>query len=409
MYCVTVTDANGCASTGCGTVNSFGCSLDVLLGPDAILCTGDTAVLSPAVNGASGSVTYVWTGGSTGSTLQITAGGEYCVTVTDASNCQDIDCITINEIAIPIFTCPVTNESAPGANDGIIECSGVPGIVSYLWSNGATTPSISGLAPGQYCVTVTDANGCTKSQCFDVQQAGCAMTVTWTQTNVICAGQSTGSITLSVNGATAPVTFAWSNGATGAVNNNLLAGTYSVTVTDAASCVLTQSIEITEPPAIIITIDTIAPVQDFDSGLIHITASGGVPPYIYLWTFPNGGSSNLEDLDNLDMPGNYTLAVTDAAGCIVSMDSIVVPLNVAVDPVEKFKVVRIYPVPAEDVVIIDMENPIEEAFISGLDGRLYKRITNLATNKLDVSYLTSGLYILRVTDGENWYIAKLIK
>ncbi|MEO5906064.1 MAG: SprB repeat-containing protein, partial [Saprospiraceae bacterium] len=194
IYTVTVTDASGCTATGSGQVDAFGCTIDVALGPDELLCDGDIIIISATVTGAINPVTYLWSNGGTSSSIEVTNGGEYCVTVTDASNCSDADCIIITEITIPPLTCPVTNESEPGFNDGAINCDGVTGIVSFLWSNGAMTSSISGLAPGEYCVTVTDSNSCTLVQCFNVQPGNCQMVVTPTQVNVACNGDTTGSI-----------------------------------------------------------------------------------------------------------------------------------------------------------------------------------------------------------------------
>jgi len=408
-YTVTITDMNGCTVIGSGQVFAFGCTLDVMLGVDQLICDGDTSIITPIVIGASGSVTYVWTDGSTGESLPVDQGGEYCVTVIDAAGCQDADCIVITEIIIPPLTCPVTNESAPGANDGAIQCDSLTDIVAYLWSNGATTSSITGLSPGQYCVTVTDNNSCTKSQCFYVQPGNCQMMVTAAQTDVGCYGDSTGSITLMVTGATEPVTYAWSNSETSPTINNLAAGSYFVTVADAAGCVENQSFIIIEPPPITITVDSIAPVSDFPSGLIWITVSGGIPPYIYYWLDPSGGSLNTEDLNGLFVYGNYSVTVTDAAGCAATLDSIFVDQDVAVDPTPQFKSLKVYPVPTDDVLFIDMENPITEVLISGVDGRLYKRIINPLFNQLDVSDLGLGWYIIRISDGHSWYNARMVK
>jgi len=407
-YCVTITDMNGCTASGCGQVDAFGCTLNVMLGLDLTICEGDTSILTPVVTGASGSVTYLWTDGSTGGSLQVSQGGEYCVTVTDAAGCQDVDCLVITEIIIPPLTCPVMNESAPGANDGAINCDGTA-FVSYAWSNGAATSSISGLSPGEYCVTVTDNNGCTRAQCFNVQPGNCQMSVTADQMDVGCNGDSTGSITLTVTGATNPVTYTWSNGGTNATIGNLAAGSYSVTVADAAGCIENQAFIITEPPPITITVDSIAPVQDFPTGLIWITVSGGIPPYSYQWIDPVGGNFNTEDLNNLFVIGYYSVTVTDAAGCISIVDSIFVDFDLAVNPAPQFKFIKVYPVPTDDVLFIDMEHPISEALISGVDGRYYKRIQNPATNKLDVSELEAGLYIVRISDGKTWYIARMVK
>ncbi len=408
-YTVTVTDASGCTATGSGQVDAFGCTIDVGLGPDATICDGDTLLISATVTGGIAPITYLWSNGATTSSIEVSSGGEYCVTATDASNCSDADCIIITQIVIPPLTCPVTNESAPGSNDGAINCDGNTGIASWLWSNGATTSSISGLAPGEYCVTVTDSNGCTLVQCFNVQPGNCNMIVTPTVVNVACNGDTTGSISLSVTGGTAPISFAWSTGGTSSSINNLGAGNYAATVSDAAGCVENLSFAITESSAIVITVDSVAPINQQGNGAIQVSVSGGTPPYTYVWTDPLGANYTTEDISNLTEPGNYDLLVTDAENCTAGVDSIFVDLDVAVDPTPYFATVKVYPVPVEDVLTVRLDRALTEVFITGVDGRLYQHIKNPASNKLDVKELQAGWYILRMTDGENWYVARMVK
>jgi hypothetical protein len=273
-YSVTVTDANGCTIQGSGQVDAFGCNIDVILPADVTICAEDTLLLTPSVMGQSGTVTYLWSNGATTPTIEVSGGGEYCVTVTDQAGCQDADCIVITEIIFPAFNCIVANESAPGANDGSITCNAIPNVIAYLWSNGATTMSISGLSPGQYCLTVTDINGCTASECFNVQAGNCNLVVTSLITDVLCAGDTTGAIAVNVENATPPVSFLWSNGKTTSTIEHLGAATYSVTINDAAGCIVNFDYTVTEPPAISITIDTIINI---------IGSSPGIVPHISDW------------------------------------------------------------------------------------------------------------------------------
>jgi hypothetical protein len=166
---------------------------------------------------------------------------------------------------------------------------------------------------------------------------------------------------------------------------------------------------ITEPSPIVITVDSIGPVNDNLDGFIHVTVTGGSPPYTYLWTDPAGANFNVEDIDNLAADGNYTIVVTDASNCTASMDSIFVDEDVAIHPTPKFKVLKVYPVPANDLLFVDMEGQIIEAFITGIDGRVVRHITNPASNTLQVEGLESGWYVIRIFDGKNWYIARMIK
>ena len=407
-YTVTVTDNNGCTSTASGQVDAFGCALDVSLGADILICESDTILLTPQVTGASDPVSYLWSNGANSQSIEVFTGGEFCVTVTDNANCQDVDCIIITEDIFPLITCPVTDESAPGQNDGAISCDSTSGSILYQWSTGATTPGISGLAPGTYCVTMTNSNGCTAEQCFTVQAGNCQLVVTSLIDGVQCNGDSTGSISVTVENATPPVTFVWSNGDTTATVSQLGAGEYTVSISDGAGCLETNTYVVTEPEVISISIDTIFPVSDFPSGAIEITVSGGVQPYTYQWTFPDGSIVLQEDLSQLDMPGTYTLIVSDGNQCTATA-SAQVEFDVAVDPGPVFKPLKVYPVPTSDVLHVELDNPVVEALIMGIDGRLNKRILNPASNNLQVGELESGWYIIRITDGQSWYIARMVK
>ncbi len=409
-YTVTVSDANSCSVSGSAQVDPFGCLLDLQLGVDVIICEGDTALVMPFITGETGNVTFVWSDGSTGDSLLVTHTGEYCLTITDDGGCQDMDCIVVTEIIIPDITGTIISESSPGAMDGSIQTDVIPGITTYLWNTGATTPSISGLTPGVYCITVSDANGCSKSQCFSVQPGNCQLGISFVQTNVLCAGDTTGSITVTANNTTPPVTFIWSNGTSTAENSNLAAGSYSVTVADATGCFATDTYVITQPDSIVITIDSVINISDTGTGAINVTVTGGVAPYQFVWTLPNGSQlPGMGDIDNLTLTGNYQLMVTDANGCILLSIPVFVDTDVAVDQPERFKSLKVYPVPTDDVLIVDLENPISEVLISGVDGRLFKRFDHPVSNHLNVADLQSGWYIIRIFDGKLWYIARIVK
>jgi|GEM_PF-830147 len=408
-YIVTTTDANGCTAEGTAIVNAYGCALDIMAGADFNICEDDTIAIQPLVMGGSGTLSYLWSDGSTGESLSVNQGGEYCVTVTDEANCQDLDCIAINEIVIPPLTCPATDESAPGANDGSIQCDSLPGIISYLWSNDSTTSSIEGLFPGQYCVTITEQSGCMSTQCFYVQPGNCQMVVNVFITDILCAGDTTGAISLIVDSVATPITYAWSNGDTTATIGNLTPGNYSVTVSDANGCVDLNTFIISEPLPLAVVIDSIAPADDSGSGLIWVTVTGGTPGYRYEWTSPSEKPLNSEDLNNLSVPGYYFFAVIDDNGCVFTLDSIFVDGGVAVDESPAYKSLKVYPVPAKEVLIIDTEKLISEVLILGIDGRVYKHIILPESNRLDIAELAPGWYVLRIFDGHSWYYARMVK
>ncbi|RMD76401.1 MAG: hypothetical protein D6818_00295, partial [Bacteroidetes bacterium] len=144
--------------------------------------------------------------------------------------------------------------------------------------------------------------------CFDAND------ISLSKTDPLCAGDSNGSITLTLNGGTPPFSFLWNDGATTQHRSNLPAGTWSVTVTDANNCTIADSITLTDPPALGLSANvTHVSCAGYADGSIDLTVSGGTAPYQYAWS--NGATT--QDLTGL-AAGDYTVTVTDAHGCTAS-------------------------------------------------------------------------------------------
>jgi hypothetical protein len=409
LYAVTVTDANGCAGIGQGQVDPFGCTLDVALGADLLICAGSTGLLVPGVTGATGLVLFSWSTGETHDTISVSAAGEYCVTVVDESGCQDADCIVVTLDTVPVLTCGVNHESAPGANDGSILCEENPAIAAYLWNTGATTPSITNLSPGEYCVTLTNANGCTAEQCFIVQAANCNLVITAIQQDVLCFGDTTGSIALNVQNGEFPISYLWSTGDTTALLSDIGAGAYDVTISDAVGCAEIRSFAITQPDVLFVTVDSTVAIGPGQPGALYITVTGGVPPYAYAWTYPNGsGTSTDEDLIGLTIPGGYILIVTDANACGVP-GLFEVTGSTAVPNVPRPQQIGVYPVPATDWLQLVLPKQATEVWLTGIDGRVLRQFDHPTGNRIDVAGIEAGWYVLTIHDGTSWYVARMVK
>jgi hypothetical protein len=176
-------------------------------------------------------------------------------------------------------------------------------------SNGTTTASNNNLIAGNYTVTVTDDHGCTATTSVTITEPTLLMATISASTNVSCFGGNNGSATVTAAGGVAPYTYNWSNGTTTAVNSHLIAGTYTVTVTDDHGCTATTSVTITELTA---TISASTNVSCFsgNDGSATVTAAGGVAPYTYNWSNGTTTATN----NNL-IAGTYTVTVTDDHGC----------------------------------------------------------------------------------------------
>jgi large repetitive protein len=191
---------------------------------------------------------------------------------------------------------------------------------TYLWSNGATTEDLTNVVAGTYNVTITDANGCTTTASGIVTQPAAALAGTTTTTAVLCFGDATGGVNLTVTGGTAPYSYLWSNGATTEDLTNVIAGTYNVTITDANGCTTTASGIVTQPAAALAGTTTTTAVLCFGdaTGGVNLTVTGGTAPYSYLWS--NGATT--EDLTNV-IAGTYNVTITDANGCTTTASGIV--------------------------------------------------------------------------------------
>lgn len=272
--------------------------------------------------------------------------GSYGITITDPAGCQEIALIPLGQppaLRVLDANTFITDASCTGGQDGEITISASGGTTAsgnytFNWSTGlniqASTTTIINLNPGQYCVTVTDDNGCFTEECYTVGAVK-VLSLNENVTDVQCNGDVTGSILVSGNttGAPAdtPYSFVWSMNAPAASNTpttseitGLGAGAYAVTMTDAsaAGCQVIDTFTVTEPLALD------AQVLNFtnetcivgNDGSITLGVSGGTAPYTYSWSH----DAMLTDSVATNLPaGNYTIDVTDANLCTTQISQMV--------------------------------------------------------------------------------------
>lgn len=328
-YTVVATNTNGCTSNQSGSVsiaqssNCGGCSVALNTTQVDVLCNGSASgSIDLTPSGGVSPYTYLWTGGVSTEDRSNLSAGTYFVTVTDATQCTKTTSVTITQPSAISLGTTQTNVvcDALGAID-LTPSGGTPAY-TYFWTGGATTQDLSGLAAGTYTVTVTDANNCTKTTSVTITQSN-SISLNTTQVNVLCHGNATGSIDLTPSG-TAPYTYDWSNDGPESPDNdaqdlfNLLAGTYTVTVTDANSCTAVASVTIAQPdlPLQWSSIPTNPSNCFVADGAIDLSVSGGTGPYNYDWSNdgPESPDNDPQDLQNL-LEGTYTVSITDANGC----------------------------------------------------------------------------------------------
>lgn len=310
LYCVTVTDANGCAKVNCFAVGSV-LSVDVQTVDSqcAMLCDG-SAVAN--VSGGTPPYTFLWNTGSTDQLIAPLGPGTYTVTVTDANGCVVIGSGIVSEPPPIIITLNIVQPGCLSGNTGSISASatgGVPGY-TYTWNTGQTGPVISNLGPGTYTLVVTDANNCSVDTTVAIIP-GNDLDLQVTGTDEICLGQQNGTATATANGGTPPYTFAWSNGASGPVITGLTPGTYTVTATDQAGCQKSASVTVRAGSALMLTITkSDVTVCGGSDGSASASVTGGTAPYLFTWS--NGATA--ANITNLQA-GTYSVTVVDQEGC----------------------------------------------------------------------------------------------
>lgn len=322
-----------------GSWGTFGCTPQAVTGSYCIqqncsvqlptlsttnpLCHGDTTGTAFAAGtGGQPPYTYQWSTGATTQSISGLGAGIYSVTVTDAFACTKNVFFQITEPDEIFDNAVVTDIGCSGSGIGSISTSVTGGVAPYSfnWSNGSTTSSVTGLTAGPYSLTITDANGCVKNYNYTIS-AFPAVSFTTSTTQATC-GQPNGSASVNVTSGTAPYTYQWSpNVSSGSTANNIAAGNYTVTVTDANGCSDTQTIIVTEIATFSLTTQT-TPVGCTGTGATAtVNVNGGTGPFTYQWS-PSGG--NGQTATNLNS-GTYTVTVTDGAGCTLTA-------SVTIDP-----------------------------------------------------------------------------
>nr|WP_294859225.1 T9SS type A sorting domain-containing protein [uncultured Fluviicola sp.] len=194
---------------------------------------------------------------------------------------------------------------------------------SIYWSTGSTLSNVSNLAPGQYLVSVTDANGCLATSTSMVGSNG--LSQTGVPTGALCYGTNNGGINVTVTGGATPLVYAWSNGAATEDIAGLAGGPYELTITDALGCVSTATYVVNEPQQIMLNQMTITqPGCAATNGQVTATFNGGTAPFNYAWVNGQGTAvgTNNATLSSIGA-GTYTCSITDANGCTFSSAALV--------------------------------------------------------------------------------------
>ncbi|MCC6463090.1 MAG: hypothetical protein IT260_21650 [Saprospiraceae bacterium] len=311
IFTVTVTDAVGCKDTGFVTI--------LLSTPPAIsiTVTVPATCLAPAsalaiLTGGTAPFKYAWDNGDNTAIGHLNP-GMHVLTVTDNAGCTATATVNIAQPPMPTVSTQADKlaNCTGGGGQATATAAGGTSPYHFAWSNSDTTAIADNLSAGIYTVTVTDNGGCTATATVSIVLAPSPTVTAQMDKLANCTGGG-GQATATPAGGTAPYHFAWSNGDTTAIAQNLSAGTFTVTVTDNSGCTGTTTVSIGQAPLpnVATSITTAATCVTLGSALA--VANGGTPPYTFLWS----NTQNTAQATGL-APGSYTVLVTDLAGCTV--------------------------------------------------------------------------------------------
>ncbi len=286
-YSYTITDSQGCTGEGSFAVQEPA-PVWTTFTQEYACGDEDNGSAEVFANGGTPPYTYQWSNGATTAAITILAPGMYFYTVTDSEGCESREGLVCIFRSIIEASATANAPDCSSADDGSASIIVTDGIapITYQWSNGATTPTVSGLAPGTYGYTVTGAFGCDVSGSITIAEAN---------VNVVASVSAlpNGNLQASGSGGATPYTYEWSNGETTAIASGYTEGTYSVTVTDANGCfgIISGLVPGGEDPCTDNV--TYAGMIGFDQ---ELCAPGNVPDQLVETDAPSGGSGDLEFL-----------------------------------------------------------------------------------------------------------------
>jgi gliding motility-associated-like protein len=274
-----------------------------------VLCFGaNNGSIDLTVTGGTPNYTYLWNTGSTNQDLSSLIAGNYSVLVTDANNCIVNLPINISQPSAPLtLSSNVTNVDCFGLASGAIDITvnGGTAPFTYFWNTGAVSQDLINIPAGQYTIAVTDFNNCVSSTIINLSQPASALSVSVNSTDISCFGYSDGTALLSISGGSPAYDILWNTGATTNFINNLPAGSYSATITDANGCENNVNIQLNQPAAIVpsftYTINGIcSPVS------VEFTNTSQGSPTNCIWELGNG--------ESVSSCGNFTYSYSEP-GC----------------------------------------------------------------------------------------------
>jgi hypothetical protein len=273
-------------------------------------CAGSSVTL----DAGSGYSSYLWSNGATTQSITATQSGNYTVTVMNAGGCSATSTQNVSVRPRPVVTIAASGPTTFCAGSSVTLDAG-SGYSSYLWSNGATTQSITVTQSGNYMAIVMNSSGCSAMSTQTVSVISrSSLVITASGPTTFCAGAS-----VTLDAGSGYSSYLWSNGATTQTISVAQSGSYSVTIGNAGGCQLTSTQTVSVRPRPVVTIAASGPTTFCAGSSVTLDAGSGYSSY--LWS--NGATTQTIIVTE---SGNYTVVAANESGC--SDESPAVPVLV---------------------------------------------------------------------------------
>lgn len=327
----------------------------VSLPPTITTCNAQTSI-----DAGNGGTSYTWSNGATTQSINVNTSGQYIVTVTNASGCSKSDTVQVTVNALPQID--LGNDTTVCTGSMVLDAANNG--FNYMWSNGATTQSITATSNGTYGVIVTDNNGCSATDNISISFST-APVVTLGPDVVSCSKN------VQLSASTSGLTYLWNTGETNQNINATSSGTYSVTATNANGCSASSSIQV--------VLDSVAKPNlgnNVSTCATQYTLNAGGNGLSYLWN-----TTQITQSINVTTSGTYSVVVTNANGCTNSAS-----VNVVLNATPTVSL-------GADVSICDDEYTLN----AGNTGFTYSWNTGATTQT--ITAVTNGVYSVTISDG----------
>lgn len=407
FYKLTVTDYNGCKS-----LSNFFISepqqLIASVNKNGGLCFNTTSSgdMWVTTSGGTPGYTYLWNTGDTTDYIYNYSAGIYTVTVTDINNCMVVQADTIEPATEIIFSHITQDALCNGYNGNIdITVSGGSPPYAYTWYDQyyywvSNTEDLFNLGQGIFHLNVTDASGCSVSFSDTIQNTLNSLTVDAVVTDVVCYGDTTGAVDITLSGGNPPYTFAWSvymaknsvqSGKAGAIGSlfpptedlvNVPSGYYQVDIMDSSGCTFVNNFYVNGPLMFEVYTNPVNPGCGSSNGSISTNVINGVPPYAYYWS-----DSSVNDSITGIGAGNYFLTVTDSSGCLAFAQQV---LSDSTGPIVSFE--------SMNVTCYGLSDGSAIVYASGGTAAI-TRLWSTGDTSQAVNNLSAGIYYVTVSNG----------